>query len=414
MGRISQSKNGDHRKRADRRKRVNQRPIMTDVLFQITEKELETGMRGYPVGYCTTSTVDPQKGLSYVGHPIAELASWRPEEVIYLLQFGKEGSKKEIADFFAELQKRMTLKPETIAAIEKLPRSGHPMKLFSAAMLILGMMEGQGDYREDELSAVAKIPHLAAVVINYHAGWGKTPPSKPELGYMENFTQLLKIPKGDVKKLFPSFKLFNVLHFDHGGGNLSTFVGKAVASGLEDMYGSMCSALCALAGPRHGRANQDCLEFVREVHKEVGDNAKPQDVEALIRRRLKENKLVFGFGHAVLRVEDPRATVMFDYLQKEYPQHPLVKIALLLRTEGSKVLKENPKISDPYPNVDAISGTMLAAAGFDYPEYFTILFGLARTVGIARQIVYERLEARGGKGTPIIRPKYIYSGPSSN
>ena len=387
---------------------------MTDVLFQITEKELETGMRGYPVGYCTTSSVDPQKGLFYVGRPVSELAAWTPEEVIYLLQFGKAGSKAEVGQFFADLQRRMVLKPETIEAIERLPRAGHPMKLFSAAMLVLGMIEGKGDYREDALSVIAKIPHLAAVVINFHAGWGKTPVSKPELGYMENFTQLLNVPKGDANKLFPAFKLFNVLHFDHGGGNLSTFVGKAVASGLEDMYGSICSALCALAGPRHGKANQDCLEFVREVHKEVGDKATAKDIETLIRKRLQENKLVFGFGHAVLRVEDPRATVMYDYLQKHYPTHPLVKIALLLRIEGSKILKENPKISDPYANIDAISGTMLAVSGFDHPEYFTVLFGLARCVGIARQVVYERLEARGGKGTPIIRPKYLYRGPKPN
>jgi len=81
-----------------------------------------------------------------------------------------------------------------------------------------------------------------------------------------------------------------------------------------------------------------------------------------------------------------------------------------LRQEGPKILSQNPKISNPYPNVDAISGTVLTAAGFPYPEYFTVLFGLSRVVGIARQIVYERSEARDGKGTPIIRPKYYYSG----
>jgi citrate synthase len=83
-----------------------------------------------------------------------------------------------------------------------------------------------------------------------------------------------------------------------------------------------------------------------------------------------------------------------------------------LREVGPKVLKENPKISDPYPNVDAMSGTILTAAGFPYPEYYTVLFGLSRSVGIAIQIVYERLEARGGKGTPIIRPKYIFKAHS--
>jgi len=72
------------------------------------------------------------------------------------------------------------------------------------------------------------------------------------------------------------------------------------------------------------------------------------------------------------------------------------------------VLSENPKISNPYPNVDAISGSLLTAAGFPHADYYTVLFGLSRVVGIAVQIVYERCEAREGKGTPIVRPKYFY------
>jgi citrate synthase len=225
---------------------------------------------------------------------------------------------------------------------------------------------------------------------------------------MENFAQMLKVPGADIAELTRVFNLFDILHFDHGGGNLSTFVGKAVASGLEDMYGSISSAMCGLAGPRHGRANQDCLEFVRGVLNEVGENATASQVEALIRHRLANNQLVFGFGHAVLRVEDPRATVQYEFIKKNYPDHPLVKIALLLRSEGTKVLSENPKIADPHPNVDAVSGTMFTAAGFGYPGYYTVLFGMSRTVGIAIQIVYERCEARSGKGTPIVRPKYLF------
>lgn len=382
-----------------------------EVLFQITKDQLETGLRGFPVGYCPTSTVDPTKGLFYIGRPVAELANWRPEEVIYLLMEGKQGSREEVNRFFADMNKRARLKPETIEAIEKLPKKGHPMKLFSAALLMLGMLEKKDDYREDCLDLIAKVPHLAALVINHHAGWGKTPEPRPEVGYMENFAAMVRVPHANLQKLTEAFRLFNIVHYDHGGGNLSTFVGKAVASGLEDMYGSMAAAMCGLEGPRHGRANQDCLEFLLEVVKEVGENATAAQVEKLIRDRLAANKLVFGFGHAVLRVEDPRAQVVYDYLKKHYPSHQLVKIALLLRSEGTKVLSENPKITDPHPNIDAISGTLLVTAGFDYPEYFTVLFGLSRIVGIARQIVYERLEARGGKGTPIVRPKYLYNGP---
>ena len=384
-----------------------------EVLFQITKDKLETGMRGFPVGYCTTSYVDPQKGLFYMQTPIPELTSWDPIRVIYLLYYGKDGSASEVVQFGAELQKRAACKREAIEAVERLPRHGHPMKLFCAALLILGMFEQTGDYAEDCLNLIAKIPHLTAAVINHHAGWGKTPLPRGELGYMENFAHMVNVPGAEREELTRAFNLFNILHFDHGGGNLSTFVGKAVASGLEDMYGSIASAMCALAGPRHGKANQDCLEFVLEVLGEVGENATAADVEASIRDRLRNNRLVFGFGHAVLRVEDPRATVQYDFVGKHYADHPLVKIALLLRTEGSKVLSENPKITDPHPNVDAISGTMLTAAGFPYPEYYTILFGLSRTVGIAIQIVYERCQARGGKGTPIVRPKYLFKDRNS-
>jgi citrate synthase len=378
------------------------------VLFQITKDKLETGLRGFPVGYCTTSFVDPQKGLFYIDRPITELVLWKPIQVIYLLYHGKEGSLQQVEEFYKNLAQRARCHEEAIAAIERLPRQGHPMKLFSASVLILGMFEATGDYRQDCLNLIAKIPHLTAAVINHHAGWGKTSDPQPELGYIESFAKMVHVPGANFHELTRAFSLFNILHFDHGGGNLSAFVGKAVASGLEDMYGSICSAMCALAGPKHGRANQDCLEFVRGVLEEVGENGTPAQVEALIRHRLANNQLVFGFGHAVLRVEDPRATIQYDFVKKHYLHHPLVKIALLLRTEGQKVLSENPKIADPCPNVDAVSGTMLTASGFGYPEYYTLLFGLARIVGISIQIVYERALARGGKGTPIVRPKYFF------
>jgi len=378
------------------------------VLFEVTRDSLETGLRGVPVGYCTTSHVDPQKGLTYVGRPIADLAHRDPMEVIYLLYYGEMGTKDQVARFQMDLAKRAHCKPETVQAIESLPRAGHPMDVFAAALLVAGMYEGKDDYREDCLNIIAKIPQIAAAVINAHAGWGPTPPSKPEMGYMENFVHMLQMPGEKKAELLQVMRLFDVIHLDHCGGNLSTFVGKAVASSLEPMYGSLAAAMTALAGPRHGRANQDCLEFVQSVLDEIGESAKASDVEQLIRRKIEQKELVFGFGHAVLRVEDPRASVCYQYCQKHFPHHPLVKIALLLRTEGTKVLKENPKISNPYPNIDAITGSMLTAVGFPYPEYYTVLFGLSRCVGIAIQIVYERMEAREGKGTPIIRPLYLY------
>ncbi len=380
---------------------------MTEVLFEITKDNLETGMRGYPVGYCTTSTVDPVKGLFYAGKPLTEMADWQPERVIYLLHAGKEGTSTEVETFTKQLRSRAHCSPELLAQIRLLPRRGHPMKLFTNALLLSGMLEGKGDYREDSLDLIAKVPEIAATVINHHAGWGTGTPN-PSLGYMENFTQMLKVPHVNSKELGEVFRLFNILHYDHGGGNLSAFVGKAVASGLEDMHGSIAAAMCALAGPRHGRANQESLDFVEKILAALGEEATPDEMEGYLRKLLEKNELVFGFGHAVLRVEDPRAALFYQVAEQRYPNHPLVKIAKLLRSEGPKVLGENPKISNPYPNVDAISGTLLSAAGFHYPEYYTILFGVARVVGISIQIVYERCLARDGKGTPIVRPKYLF------
>jgi citrate synthase len=381
---------------------------MDDVLFQITKDHLDTGLRGFPVGYCTTSYVDAQKGLFYVDIPIEKLAHLQPQEVIYLLYFGKQGSPQQIEAFSEELEKRAVCSSETIQALQQLPRVGTAMRRFELSLLLLGAIEGVDSYEEDCLNLIAKLPHLVALVINQHAGLDETPLPKSNLGYMENFAQMLRLPIPPTQQLVDVLTLFNILHYDHGGGNLSTFVGKAVASGHEDLYGSIASAMCALAGPLHGKANQESLDFVQAIYRQVGNHLSAETVRSTVQKHLERGELIPGFGHAVLRIEDPRAMIFYQFAEKHYKNHPLVKTALLLREEASACLAQNPKISDPHPNVDAISGTLLMAAGFIYPEYFTLLFGLSRCVGIAIQIVYDRTKARGGKGTPIIRPRYLY------
>lgn len=380
---------------------------MADILFEVTEDKLETGLRGYPVGYCSTSKVDPELGLFYHERPLKEIYHFEPEQVIHYLKHGIIDEGPELDAFKKQLHDRAACDPRVIEHINHLPKEGHPMELFTCAIQILGMFEGKEDYREDCMNLIAKLPHLVAAVINHHAGWGETPAPTPEEGYMASFSNMLQAPEKSPQ-LAEVLKLFNILHYDHGGGNLSCFVGKAVASGLEDMYGSITSAMCALAGPRHGKANQDCLEFVKKLCGKLGDNPTPEAVQQEIRDMIANKELIFGFGHAVLRVEDPRATFFYEYGQEHFPDHPLIKMILHLREQGPIVLKENPKIADPYPNVDAASGSILTAAGLPHPEYYTLLFGLSRAVGIAIQIVYERCEAREGKGLPIVRPKYIY------
>jgi len=378
------------------------------ILFEVTRDHLENGLRGVPVGFCVTSQVDPQKGLSYVGRSVADLSFRDPVEVIYLLYYGEAGSSEQIAQFQAELGRRSKCKEETIRAIAALPKEGQAMDVFAAAILIAGMFEGTGDYREDCLNVIAKLPEIAAVVINCHAGWGNILPSQMELGYVENFAHMLSLPEGKSDALISALRLFFVFNFDHGGGNLSAFVGKTVASGLENMYGSLAASMTALAGPKHGRANQECLQFVRSVLEQVGENPTAQGVAQCLRSKLEYKEGIFGFGSSILKQEDPRASICYQYCQKHFPDHPLIKTACLLRQEAPRILKENAILADPHPNIEAITGTLLTVAGFPYLEYFTVLLGLARCVGIAIQIAYERLDAREGKGTPMIRPTYLY------
>ena len=382
---------------------------MSKILFEVTDDSLETGLRGVPVGYCVTSRVDPYHGLFYHEIPVKDLAMVNPERVIYLLMQRKIDDEREYQIFCQKMKERSKVDPKVREYICKLPKEMSPMELLMSALTILGAFESEKKYPEDCFNVIAKLPEVVATIINHHAGWGETPKSNPELGYMENFVHMLNVPGHfDSKKLLEIFKVFNILHYDHGGGNLSVFVGKSVASSLQNMFGALAASMSALAGSRHGGANQDSLLFLEKLSKKLGDNPTGESVEKVIRELLANKEVLYGFGHAVLHVEDPRATLLYQLCQKYFPDHPLVKLAVLVRERGIKVLHENEKIRDPFPNVDAISGVALAAAGFDYPQYFPVLFGLSRCVGIAVQIVYERCEAHQGKGLPIVRPTYIY------
>jgi len=370
--------------------------------YTITEKKLDTGLRGYPVGTCWTSGVDPQLGVSYVGYPIAEIAELTPEDVIFLL-FNKHLPDADEGEMFKrDLQLRAVVDPAVYASLQRLPAGAHPMEMFCIGIQLLGITGKTGDYKEDALNLVARIPAVLAAIFRIREGWGDPIPSDPSLDYSANLVHMLGMPGGDDEALAMLLRTFYVLHMDHGGGNLSTFTGKAVASGLADLYQSMASAMNGLAGPRHGRANQDCLEFVREVN--TDDEA---EVERWVRQRIADGGLIFGFGHAVLREEDPRAQVQIAMGERIAADNHEFRVVKALRKVVPPILKENPKIANPYPNVDLVSGSLLNAVGFTDPEYYTTFFGWARIAGIGAQIVDERIGFRNGKGVAIYRPKYV-------
>ena len=372
-------------------------------MFTVHTSHLNTGLRGVPVGTCRTSFVTPTEGVHYCGYPIAELAHHPPEDIVYLL-FNKElPTAEQSAAFKSNLAGRGHV-PETLAAVfHTLPRDGHPMDWLSVGIHTLGMMNTTGDWKEDALNLIARMPRMMGLLFRIREGRGDDIPDDDlTLNMVQRFVRTLEMECVDDELMDQILSTYLVLHMDHGGGNLSTFTGKAIASGHATVYASMAGAMNALSGPLHGRANQSCLEFVLRI-----GTSDPDEVEAFVRNELAERRPVFGFGHAVLRAEDPRATVQFALGERLCPDDENFKIIRTLRKVAPRVLGENKKISNPNANVDIASGALLHHVGFRDPTYYTTFFGWARVSGIGAQIIDERSVMRGGKGTPIYRPKYI-------
>ena len=372
-------------------------------IFDLTNAHLNTGMRGIPVGTCRTSFVTPTEGVHYCGYPISELAMMSPEDIVYLL-FNKElPNLEQSSEFRKNLQSRGSLPAGVEEVLATLPKNGHPMDWLSVGIHTLGMLGGVGNWNDDALNLIARMPRLLGLIFRYREGRTKNIPDDDlSLPLVGRFTHTLDISNVDKAVMNRVLSTYLVLHMDHGGGNLSTFAGKAVASGHATVYSSMAGAMNALSGPLHGRANQSCFEFVKRI-----GTSDPAEVERFVRGELEARRPVFGFGHAVLRAEDPRATVQFALGEEICPDDEYFRIIRVLREIAPMVLSENPKISNPNANVDIASGTLLNFVGLQDPEYYTTFFGWARVAGIGAQIVDERTVMRSGKGIPIYRPKYI-------
>ena len=381
---------------------------MTDdeTLFELTSANINSGLRGVPVGTCLTSFVTPNEGVHYCGYPIAELAMLAPEDVIFLLYNKELPTLEESVEFRQNLQSRGTLPDGVEEVLKSLPIQGHPMDWLSVGIHTLGMLDTTGDWKEDGLNLCARMPRLMGLIFRHRMGRGENIPEDDlTLPLVGRFTHTLDLDGVDKAVMNRVLSTYMVLHMDHGGGNLSTFAGKAVASGKATLYSSMAGAMNALSGPLHGRANQSCFEFVKRI-----GTSDPAEVERFVRGELADHRPIFGFGHAVLRSEDPRAAVQFELGEEICPDDEYFRTIRVLRQIAPMVLAENPKISNTNANVDIASGTLLNFVGLSQPEYYTTFFGWARVAGIGAQIVDERTVMRNGKGVPIYRPKYMAEG----
>ena len=376
-----------------------------ETLLNVLESNLDTGLRGIPVGTCQTSYVDPIEGVHYVGYPVEDLVNLEEEDVIYLLLFKELPSPEQSEKFRAELALRgESLPTGALRVLESLtPGSGHPMDWLAIGIMALGTAEATGDIRSDSMNLIARMPELMARVFLLRGGKKEQlRPRKPELGLVENFVHMLGIEGEEADRMNRVLRFFFILHMDHGGGNLSTFTGKAVASGRASIYSALSSAMNALSGPLHGRANQAVLEFIQRI-----GTSDENEVSSFVNAEIDARRPIYGFGHGVLRAEDPRARLLIGLGEEICPDEDLYKTVKVLRKITPDILKERiPKIRNPYPNVDLGSGTLLHSVGFRKPDYYTTFFGWARVAGICAQILDER-NAREGRGTPIYRPKYI-------
>jgi citrate synthase len=157
----------------------------------------------------------------------------------------------------------------------------------------------------------------------------------------------------------------------------------------------------ALAGPLHGLANQEVLRWIMELKNNVHE-INNKTVKDFVNKTLDEGKVIPGYGHAVLRVTDPRYTCQREFALTHLPNDELFKIVELLYNVVPDILLERGKVKNPYPNVDSHSGVLLYHYGLTQYDYYTVLFGVGRTLGVLSQLFWDR-----ALNLPLERPKSV-------
>ena len=183
-----------------------------ETLFNVLESNLDTGLRGIPVGTCQTSYVDPIEGVHYVGYPVEDLVNLEEEDVIYLLLFKELPSPEQSEKFRAELALRgESLPTGALRVLESLtPGSGHPMDWLAIGIMALGTAEATGDIRSDSMNLIARMPELMARVFLLRGGKKEQlRPRKPELGLVENFVHMLGIEGEEADRMNRVLRFFS-------------------------------------------------------------------------------------------------------------------------------------------------------------------------------------------------------------
>ncbi|GFS18517.1 citrate synthase [Elysia marginata] len=190
------------------------------------------------------------------------------------------------------------------------------------------------------------------------------------------------------------------LQGDHEGGNVSAHATHLVGSALSDPYLSFSAGMNGLAGPLHGLANQEVLVWTTKLQEALGGEVTDDQLRDFIWNTLKSGQVVPGYGHAVLRKTDPRYMCQREFALKHLPNDPLFKLVAQLYKVVPDILIEQGKAKNPWPNVDAHSGVLLQYYGLTEMNYYTVMFGVSRALGVLASLVWDR-----ALGLPIERPK---------
>lgn len=385
------------------------------VIGEVTLEQIYGGMRGIKGLMCDTSEVGLDTGLIVRGIPILELTEKIPEEIFYLLLTGELPNNEALIDLQNELKRRADVPFYVWNVINGLPMETHPMVMLNTAVLV---MQNESFFKKryeegmpkdhlwepmfwDALNLLARIPVIAAYIYRRKFNKGPRINADYSLDWGANYARLLGIndPDGSFAKLM---KLYLVLHSDHEGGNVSAMATQTVGSALSDMYFAISAGLNGLAGPLHGLANQECLRFILKLRDDIGHPPSDEEVKNYAINLLNNKKVISGYGHAVLRVTDPRFTAFVEFGDKVMADDEIFKIVKQLFKVVPPILTERGKVKDPWPNVDASSGALLFHFGMTEFEYYTVLFSVSRIIGLTAQLILNRAMM-----APIIRPKSV-------
>jgi citrate synthase len=391
---------------------------------EVTLQQAYGGMRSVKCMVTETSSVDPYEGIRFRGYTIPELRERLPkapggeeplpEGVFHLLLTGDLPTVAEVTRIREVWRDHETLPPYVTEALGRLPVDTHPMTQYSLGILAMqresifarAYREGlpkQDQWRamlDDALQLLARLPLLAAHVYRrtYHAG-RHVAPAPRNLDWAGNLAHMMGVEHDRFRELM---RLYLSIHADHEGGNVSAHTTHLVGSALSDAYLALSAGMNGLAGPLHGLANQEVVRWILTLKERIGSAPTRQQVRDYVWHTLETGQVVPGYGHAVLRRTDPRYTAQREFAMKHLPDDENFAIVRLLYEVVPEVLQEQGKAKNPWPNVDAHSGCLLLHYGVDEYDFYTVLFGVSRAMGVMASLVWDRALM-----LPLERPKSV-------